>query len=136
MRFFRFILSALCLYLVGTRQVCAQRLGSCTVRTVVGSPTTSGGDGGPALSAELFRPNGIATDGDRNLYVADQFNHKIRLVTPDGVISTFAGTGVPGFSGDGGLASEAMFNFPASVAVSSDGTFSLLIEGTAGSEES
>ncbi len=73
---------------------------------------TSGfsGDGGPALSASLDNPAGLAFDPLGNLYIADKENHRIRMVNVLGVISTFAGTGVGGSStGDGGLATAATF---------------------------
>ena len=60
------------------------------------------GDGGPALAAALNFPAGLAFDADHNLYIADRNNHRIRKVSPDGIITTVAGTGVPDFGGDGG----------------------------------
>ena len=60
------------------------------------------GDGGKATAAALSAPTGLVLDSAGNLYVADSGNHRIRKVTRDGVITTVAGTGVGGFSGDGG----------------------------------
>jgi sugar lactone lactonase YvrE len=79
------------------------------------------GDGGPATSAYLFRPDGIAVDAAGNLYIADTFNHRIRKVTAAGVISTFAGTGTAGFSGDGGPAPLAQFYYPIGIAADASG---------------
>jgi hypothetical protein len=70
------------------------------------------GDGGPATSAGLDYPRDMIQDHAGNTYVADAYNHRIRKVTPAGRISTFAGTGIAGFSGDGGLAKNAMLNSP------------------------
>jgi sugar lactone lactonase YvrE len=70
------------------------------------------GDGGPATSAGLDYPRDMIQDHAGNTYVADAYNHRIRKVTPSGRISTFAGTGIAGFSGDGGLAKNAMLNSP------------------------
>jgi gliding motility-associated-like protein len=70
------------------------------------------GDGGQATLAELDGPNGIAVDASGNIYVANQFECSIRKITPAGIIGTFAGTGVSGFSGDGGQASLAQLNGP------------------------
>ncbi len=70
------------------------------------------GDGGPATQALLFQAEGIAVDPAGNLYIADAQAHRIRQVSPAGTIRTFAGTGKPGFSGDGGLASEAQLHSP------------------------
>ena len=75
------------------------------------------GDGGPALSASLNNPWNIAVSAGGNIYIADQNNHAIRVVAPGGNISTIAGNGTQGFSGDGGAASGAILNSPAGVAV-------------------
>lgn len=80
------------------------------------------GDGGPANLARLNSPRDVAVGADGSLYIADTNNHRIRRVTPDGIISTFAGTGVAGFSGDGGLATLAQLNFPHGLAMGPDGS--------------
>ena len=79
------------------------------------------GDGGPAWNAKLTQPNGLATDAPGNLYIADSDSYEIRKVTPDGTITTVAGTGFEGFSGDGGPAGEAQLDHPISVAVDQAG---------------
>jgi len=79
------------------------------------------GDGGPATEAQLWSPRGIATDAAGNLFIADELNHRVRKVAPTGIISTLAGTGVPGFSGDGGPATAAQLNAPIGVAVDGSG---------------
>lgn len=75
------------------------------------------GDGGPAVSASLNGASGIAIDHNGNLYIADTQNHRVRLVTPDGMIQTVAGAESAGFAGDGGRATEASLNQPTGVAV-------------------
>ena len=70
----------------------------------------------PRLKQLLF-PRGIALDSHGNLYIADRQNNRIRLVTPDGRISTFAGTGQRGYSGDGALAINAKLNWPDGIAI-------------------
>lgn len=80
-----------------------------------------GGDGGPATYAKLSVPTGLAVDSAGNLYIADRMNNRIRKVAKDGTISTIAGTGVEGFSGDGGPATSAQLHYPAGVAVDSSG---------------
>jgi len=76
-----------------------------------------GGDGGPAVQAQLGYTSKIALDGAGSLFIADQENNRIRKVTPDGIIATVAGNGVPGFAGDGGPAAQASLNAPSGVAV-------------------
>src|SRR5437667_1779384 len=73
------------------------------ITTVAGTGTWgSGGDGGPAVSSQLSGPRGVAVDQAGNLFIADTGNNEIRMVTAAGVISTVAGNGTAGFSGDGG----------------------------------
>jgi uncharacterized protein (TIGR03437 family) len=84
-----------------------------TISTFAGNGTPAyAGDAGPASAAELFYPIDVSSDGGGNLYIADQDNNRIRMVNSNGVISTLAGTGNPGFSGDGGQATQAMLNSP------------------------
>ena len=79
----------------------------------------SGGDGGPAVNAQLALPWTITFDTSGDLFIADYGNSRIRVVTPDGIIQTIAGgTGV-GYTGDGFIATNAQLNFPSGVAVDS-----------------
>ncbi|HWB86098.1 MAG TPA: IPT/TIG domain-containing protein [Bryobacteraceae bacterium] len=71
------------------------------------------GDGGPATSAELGLPSGLAFDKDGNLFFVDVSNHRIRKISTSGIISTIAGTARTGFAGDGGPAADASFGFVA-----------------------
>ena len=92
------------------------------ITTVAGSGEYGfGGDSGPATEARLASPRGVAMDGAGNLFITDQFNHRIRKVDVSGVISTVAGTGTRGFSGDGGPATEAHLNLPDGMATDSAG---------------
>ena len=79
------------------------------------------GDGGRAAQAQLREPSALALDAAGNIYIADALNHCIRKVSAGGVISTVAGSGTPGFGGDGGLAVEARLSAPRGVAVDGDG---------------
>lgn len=94
-----------------------------TIKTVVNTSGTAGnsGDGGPAASAKLTSPQSIFRDVNRNLYIADQGNHSIRKVDNAGNITTIAGTGTAGFSGDGGLATSAQLNLPTGLFVDTAG---------------
>ena len=78
-------------------------------------------DGGPATSAQLTFPYGVTKDSRGNVYIADSFNHRVRKVDTNGIITTFAGTGEEGYGGDGGPASEAQLKWPTGVAVDEDG---------------
>ncbi len=83
------------------------------ITTVAGNGTAAfSGDGGPATSASLFYPFDMAFDNSGNLYISDQINNRIRKVAADGTITTIAGNGVQGFSGDGGPAISASLSWP------------------------
>jgi uncharacterized protein (TIGR03437 family) len=86
------------------------------------------GDGGPATSAELNRPQGVFVDASGNLYIADTENNRIRKVSTSGTITTVAGNGTGVFSGDGGAATSAGVASPNSVAVDASGN--IFIAGT------
>ncbi|HZQ22726.1 MAG TPA: hypothetical protein VFA89_07990 [Terriglobales bacterium] len=79
------------------------------------------GDNVPATSAELNQPFGVAVDSKGNLFIADSNNNRVRRVNTSGIITTFAGNGTCGFSGDGGLATSAELCFPEGVALTSTG---------------
>lgn len=79
------------------------------------------GDGGPAVSAQLDRPIGLAVDSANDLLIADENNHRLRSVSAGGVITTLAGSGVQGTSADGTLAVSAAENLPVAAGVSGFG---------------
>lgn len=86
------------------------------ITTVAGTGIAGySGDGGPATLGQLNYPWGIALGGDGSVYVADLSNNRVRKVSPAGVISTVAGTGIRGYSGDGVLATQTELNVPAGV---------------------
>jgi uncharacterized protein (TIGR03437 family) len=92
------------------------------ITTVAGTGKTNfSGDGGPATSATLYRPSGVAVDGAGNVYIADTQNVRIRKVDTSGNISTVAGNGAIGYSGDGGPAVNAALFYPMGVAVDAAG---------------
>lgn len=95
---------------------------SGTISTFAGTGTSGySGDGAAATSAKLNNPVGVAVDGSGNVYIADFGNSVIRKVNTSGVISTVAGTGTAGFSGDGGAATSAKLNSPVHVTIDASG---------------
>jgi sugar lactone lactonase YvrE len=87
------------------------------ITTIAGSTPGFSGDNGPATSARLNHPTALAVDSDAALYVADTQNHRIRKISSAGIISTVAGTGTQGFSGDGGPATAATLDSPIGLAI-------------------
>jgi hypothetical protein len=79
------------------------------------------GDGGPVRTAQLHEPYALGLDAADNLYIADHANHRVRKVTPDGLITTVAGTGTAGYQGDHGPAAHARLNGVYGVHVHPDG---------------
>jgi RHS repeat-associated protein len=93
-----------------------------SIRTTAGTGTSGfGGDDAPAPAAALNEPTDVCATPDGTLYIADKANNRIRKVSPQGVITTLAGTGSPGYSGDGSSALHAELNNPSSVAVCAHG---------------
>jgi hypothetical protein len=80
------------------------------------------GDGGLAINARLVKPDEIAIGLDGSIYIADSEDFRVRRVDPDGIITTVAGTGVAGYNGDGGQASEAQIEAPYGIDIGPDGT--------------
>ena len=92
------------------------------ITTIAGSDSPGlPGDGGPASKASFVYAFGVAVDSGGNLYIADPDSHRVRKVGRDGIINTIAGTGEPGFSGDGGPATQAQLRRPFGVAVDAAG---------------
>jgi sugar lactone lactonase YvrE len=79
------------------------------------------GDGGPALDAQLAWPAGLALDRAGNLFIGDNANHRVRKVSPAGIISTIAGSGSGGYAGDDGPATDAQLNWPTGLAADASG---------------
>jgi myo-inositol-hexaphosphate 3-phosphohydrolase len=93
-----------------------------TITTVAGTGTAgSSGDGGPATAAAINTPHAVAVDAAGNLFIADSMSARIRKVTPGGTITTVAGTGVEGFSGDGGPGTAAKLRNPKGLEIGPDG---------------
>lgn len=103
---------------------------SGTISTIAGTGQAGfSGDGGPATQAQVNDPAGVAVDTAGNVWIADTYNNRIRKIDPSGKISTAAGTGEAGFSGDGEAGTKAKLDFPWAVAVSAKGQ--ILITDTA-----
>ena len=90
-----------------------------SIETVAGSSLM--GDGGLAVAAQIGTIQGIALDAWGDLYLSDTDNHRVRKVDPRGIITTVAGTGTPGFTGDGAAATDAQLNLPYGLAADSSG---------------
>ena len=101
----------------------SHRTGS--IETIAGTgEAASSGDGGPATEAAIGGSGSLLLDDAGNLYVGDPDGNRIRVISPDGIITTFAGTGEAGYGGDGGPATEATFRLagdPASLAIDASG---------------
>ncbi len=95
---------------------------SGVITTVAGNGTYGySGDGGTATSAEFKDPYSVAVDAAGNLYIADTYNYRVRMVSAGGIVTTVAGTGVYGYSADGGPATSARLSEPEGVAVDASG---------------
>ncbi|HYR43985.1 MAG TPA: hypothetical protein VER98_13230, partial [Terriglobia bacterium] len=104
--------------------------GLITIFAGGGNPPDGIGDGGPARESDIFPPSGLVFDRDGNLYVADTGHARIRKIEArTNLITTIAGTGVEGFSGDGGAASAAMLNSPRTLAIDRSGNLYIADEG-------
>ncbi len=92
------------------------------ITTVAGNGNRgAAGDGGSAIAAQLANPRAVVADSSGSLYIADSDNHRVRKIDQNSTITTLAGTGAFGYSGDGGLAAQAQLQWPAGVAVDSVG---------------
>jgi RHS repeat-associated protein len=111
------------LYIADTTNHCIRKVDtSGIITTVAGDGTRDySGDGGPAAQAKLDYPWGVAVDASGNIYIADSFNNCIRKVDTSGIITTVAGDGTWGYSGDGGPAAQAKLRHPWGVAVDASG---------------
>ena len=111
------------LYIADSYNHCIRRVDARgVIRTIAGTGARGySGDGGPAVLAELHEPAGVAVDKAGNLYIADFINRRVRRVDTKGVITTVAGTGARGYSGDGGPAVLAELDGPTGVAVDKAG---------------
>ena len=110
------------LYIADNNNGVIRRISNGIINTVAGTGGLGyNGDNIQATKASLGQPRGVAVDASGNIYIADTVNERIRRVDTNGVITTIAGNGQAGFSGDGSAATSAMFSTPAAVAVDATG---------------
>ncbi len=106
------------LFFADANNNCVRKISITGIITTVAGNGTAGysGDGGPATDAQLFIPLSVAIDTSGNIFIVENKNHCIRKVDAMGMISTIAGNGTSGFSGDGGPASDALLHRPTGIA--------------------
>lgn len=118
------------LYIADTGNQRVRKVVNGTINTVVGNGSTGySGDGSSAVNATLNAPAGLAIDSSGNLYISDYSNNVVRKVTVGGIISTVAGNGSQGYSGDGGLATSAQLNGPLGLALDASGNLYIADSG-------
>ena len=93
------------------------------INTVAGNGTAGFSGDGPALENSLYYPNAVRADANGNLFIVDSYNHRIRWVDGGGTLTTFAGNGTAGFSGDGGSAASAELYYPQALSEDASGDF-------------
>jgi hypothetical protein len=112
------------LYIADMNNSCVRKVVASTgkISTIAGNGTYGySGDNQPATAAELSTPFAVAVDASGNVYIADRNNSCVRMVNSSGIISTFAGTGTPGNTGNGGAANQAQLGEPTGIAVDASG---------------
>jgi sugar lactone lactonase YvrE len=115
------------IYIGDTHNQCVRVVDAAgVISTLAGNGhKTYSGDGAAATSASLARPRGLSVDAQGNIYVADSDNNRIRVIAKTGIITTLAGNGSQGFTGDGGPAVNAMLDTPRATAVAATGVVAL-----------
>jgi cysteine-rich repeat protein len=110
------------LYIADSRNQRIRQVDGNGVITTIAGTGVAGfyGDGVKASNAQMYNPAGVAVDGRGNVFFADQYNDRVRRIDAQGIITTFAGTGVGGYSQEG-IATEQTLNFPTGIAVDQDG---------------
>ena len=121
------------IYIADQYNNCIRKVNTAGIITTIVGTAVAGisGDGGPATAAQVYAPQAVKLDAAGNLYFADYNNHRIRKVDTNGIITTVVGTGVLGFSGDGGSALLAQLNAPEGFAIDAAGNMYIADRGNA-----
>ncbi len=120
------------LYIADRSNYRIRMVSSGTITTVAGNGTCCySGDGNSATNAMLDAPSGVAVDSSGNIYIADTYNDRVRMVSASGTITTIAGDGIYGFAGDGAVAANAKLAYPEGLAVDSSGNLYIADSGNA-----
>jgi hypothetical protein len=111
------------LYIADSGNNCIRRVNvSGVIGTVAGNRTSGySGDGESATNATLNNPSGVVVDANANLFIADTYNQRVRMVNTNGTIITIAGDGIQGYSGDDGAATNASLYYPSGIAIDLQG---------------
>ncbi|MFH1352591.1 MAG: LamG-like jellyroll fold domain-containing protein [bacterium] len=111
------------IYIADYNNKCIRKINTSGIINTIAGTGTGGysGDDGTATSAQLNDPRGVVTDSSGNVYIADSSNNRIRVISTSGIITTIAGTGTSGYSGDDGAATSAQLNWPTGIAITSSG---------------
>lgn len=119
------------LYIADAGNHCIRKVAPTGIITTVAGTGEAGftGDNGPATAAKLNTPAGLAFDTSGNLLIADSWNYRVRCLAPNGIITTIAGTGVAGFSGDGKFDTSAELNLPTGLATDRKGNLFIADQG-------
>ena len=112
-------------YVVDTGNQRVRKIATNGVITTIAGGGTADGDGGPATSAQLGAPIGVAVDRSGNVYIAESQTNRFRMVAANGIITTIAGTGAFGSYGDGGPAVNAAFEYPAAIVFDNSGNLTI-----------
>ena len=120
------------LFIADSQNCCIRKVDTNGIITTVAGNGSLGffGDGGAATNANLSKPYGVSADGAGNLFIADYNNQRIREINTNGIITTVAGNGTVGFSGDGGAAIDAALDWPTGVALDNAGNLFIADQGS------
>jgi hypothetical protein len=117
------------LYVIDVGNYCIRKINTSGIITTFAGGGSVLGDGGPATLAQLYQPRDAVFDKAGNMYIADSWNHRIRIINTSGIINTIAGNGTQGFGGDGGAATSAMLDTPYAITLDTAGNLYIADHG-------